>query len=107
MIHICAECEHFLGCGDWDLCCRKQVRRLTYEYCESCEEFEHGVELDPVITANLLGERHAWKPKRKMTYDECVETALELEEQGYEDVQIRNDDKAKFYPLLWMRGRDG
>ena len=42
-----------------------------------------------------------------MAFDECVETAIELEEQGYKDVQIRNDDKAKFYPLLWMRGRDG
>ncbi len=40
MLMICAQCKDYLGAGDWDLCCRKQHRRLTYEYSEACELIE-------------------------------------------------------------------
>lgn len=36
----CGQCEHFLGMGDWDLCCEKQERRLTYENQDACGRFE-------------------------------------------------------------------
>ena len=36
----CGQCAHFLGMGDWDLCCKKQARRLTYEMNDACGEFE-------------------------------------------------------------------
>lgn len=36
----CGQCAHFIGAGDWDLCCRKQARRLTYENDDACPEFE-------------------------------------------------------------------
>lgn len=26
----CGQCEHFLGMGDWDLCCKRQERRLEW-----------------------------------------------------------------------------
>ena len=36
----CGTCKHFTGAGDWDLCCRKSVRRLTYGYDDACEQYE-------------------------------------------------------------------
>jgi hypothetical protein len=38
----CAQCEHYIGCGDWDLCCKRGVRRLCNEDSDAddCEEFE-------------------------------------------------------------------
>ena len=36
----CGECKHYMGYGDWDLCCRLQKRRLCYENTESCEALE-------------------------------------------------------------------
>lgn len=37
---ICAQCKSYVGCGDWDMCCGKQVRRLTYCDSKACDEFE-------------------------------------------------------------------
>lgn len=42
---ICAQCKHYLGCGDWDMCCKKQEERLCYEDtpaydCASFEQME-------------------------------------------------------------------
>lgn len=36
----CGDCKYFLGCGDWDLCCSLQKRRLCYEDNKACEDFE-------------------------------------------------------------------
>lgn len=37
----CSECRFFLGCGDWDLCCALQKRRLLcYGDSTACEGFE-------------------------------------------------------------------
>ena len=53
---------------------------------------------------NACGEDSG--PARKCILDEAgIHRIMRVECQ--EDVQIRNDDKAKLYPLLWMRGRDG
>lgn len=43
---ICAQCKHYLGCGDWDLCCKKQVHRLCYEDtpADDCPSFEQMAE---------------------------------------------------------------
>jgi len=104
-MNICAECLDFIECGDWDLCCKQQVRRLTYEYCEACETFREGREIRPVITATLNGEAKAFKPDGEVTFDECVAKANELASDGYEDVQIRDDRKEQLYPLLWREGQ--
>lgn len=37
---VCGQCAHFIGMGDWDLCCKKQERRLTYAREEACPSFE-------------------------------------------------------------------
>ena len=36
----CGTCKHYTGAGDWDLCCNKSVRRLTYGYDDACEQYE-------------------------------------------------------------------
>ena len=36
----CGQCAHFIGAGDWDLCCGRGVRRLTYEKDTACDGFE-------------------------------------------------------------------
>ena len=36
----CGTCKYYIGAGDWDLCCEKQARRLTYGYNDACEQYE-------------------------------------------------------------------
>ena len=36
----CGTCIHYTGAGDWDLCCMKSMRRLTYGYYDACEKYE-------------------------------------------------------------------
>ena len=41
----CGECAHFLGAGDWDLCCELPhpeypYGHLCYEWTEACERFK-------------------------------------------------------------------
>lgn len=36
---VCAQCSHYIGFGDWRLCCDLKSG-LTYEYTEACEMFE-------------------------------------------------------------------
>lgn len=40
----CGECNNFWDCGDWDLCCALQKRRLCYENDAACEDFERRVD---------------------------------------------------------------
>ena len=40
----CVDCKHFTGAEDYDLCCRKQVRRLTHWSSETCVQFEQETE---------------------------------------------------------------
>lgn len=98
-MHICAECLDFMPCGDWDICCRQQVRRLTYEYSEACESMRPGREINPVVLAKKCGKDKAWKPGADATIDDCIEFARLLD--GYTDVQIRDDKPEEMFPLLW------
>ena len=57
---FCGECTHFIGCGDWNLCCEishptpgERERGLTftcghlcYEGTEACDYFERKVDMD-------------------------------------------------------------
>lgn len=36
---ICGDCRYFLGCGDFDLCCKLQIRRLCYTDTLACANF--------------------------------------------------------------------
>lgn len=36
----CGQCEHYIGMGDWDLCCDIQKMRLCSETTEACDGFE-------------------------------------------------------------------
>ena len=36
---ICGECKHFIGGGDWNLCCDLKYD-LTYETSKACDLFE-------------------------------------------------------------------
>ena len=36
---VCAKCIHFLGMGDWNLCCDKMYG-LCYEDTEACDDYE-------------------------------------------------------------------
>ena len=36
---VCAKCSHFLGMGDWNLCCDKMYG-LRYEDTEACDDYE-------------------------------------------------------------------
>lgn len=45
MDKTCKDCAHFIGCGDWDLCCTESNEGypfgfLCYEDTEACEKFE-------------------------------------------------------------------
>ena len=35
----CGSCKHYLGGGDWNLCCDLKYD-LCYEYTEACEQYE-------------------------------------------------------------------
>jgi hypothetical protein len=35
----CGDCKHFLGCGDWNLCCDLKYD-LCYQDTEVCDKFE-------------------------------------------------------------------
>lgn len=35
----CATCKHFLGCGDWGLCCDLKDG-LCYENTPKCDEYQ-------------------------------------------------------------------
>lgn len=39
LMNKCKDCEHFIGGGDWGLCC-DQKYDLVYESAEACELFE-------------------------------------------------------------------
>lgn len=39
MDSVCAECEHFLGLGDWNLCCDIKCD-LVYSCTSACSSFE-------------------------------------------------------------------
>ena len=36
----CGTCQHFIGAGDWDLCCMISERRLCYKNDDACEKYE-------------------------------------------------------------------
>lgn len=45
--NYCKDCEHFLGGGDWDLCCKNSPKDqvgwcgfLCYEGTPACENFK-------------------------------------------------------------------
>ena len=42
MSRVCGQCSHYMGCGDWDLCCGKQQRSLCYEdtKADDCPAFD-------------------------------------------------------------------
>lgn len=45
MSKTCKDCAHFIGLGDWDLCCTEHHEGypfgfLCYEDTEACEKFE-------------------------------------------------------------------
>lgn len=37
--NACGDCEHFMGFGDFDLCCAIQARRLTSADTPACNRF--------------------------------------------------------------------
>ena len=48
MDKTCKDCIHFIGCGDWDLCCTESHEGypfgfLCYEDTPACEKFEENV----------------------------------------------------------------
>lgn len=46
MSKVCAQCNHYIGGGDWDLCCGKGMQRLCYEdtAADDCVKFEQSAE---------------------------------------------------------------
>lgn len=38
---VCGQCSHYIGCGDWDLCCNQGQKRLCYEDtpADDCQKF--------------------------------------------------------------------
>lgn len=53
---FCRTCKHFMGFGDWDLCCDLShpdypCGFLCYEYTKACERYEEGAN---VISSNTL-----------------------------------------------------
>ena len=42
--NTCEDCQNFIGCGDWSLCCKIKPD-LVYENTPACEKFvrkQHG-----------------------------------------------------------------
>ena len=51
MSKTCKDCDHFMGLGDWDLCCTERHEGypfgfLCYEDTEACKKFKEKVEGD-------------------------------------------------------------
>lgn len=51
MDKTCKDCSHFIGCGDWDLCCTETHEGypfgfLCYEDTPACKKFEEKNECD-------------------------------------------------------------
>ena len=38
--NICGHCKHYIGFGDFDLCCAVKARRLVYADTSACNRFE-------------------------------------------------------------------
>ena len=38
--NVCGYCQHFMGFGDFELCCAIQARRLAYADTPACNRFE-------------------------------------------------------------------
>ena len=36
----CGTCRHFIGAGDFDLCCMLHMRRLCYKDDDACERWD-------------------------------------------------------------------
>lgn len=54
MSNICKDCAHFLGWGDWDLCCTEHhdgypFGFLCYEDTPACEKFIRKLDLDKIL----------------------------------------------------------
>lgn len=43
MSQVCGNCKHFIGGGDWNLCC-DQMYDLCYRYTAACEKYEYSPE---------------------------------------------------------------
>lgn len=74
MSRVCAQCRHYLGCGDWDLCCKKGVQRLCYEDtpADDCEKFEQNHEC--VNASSYVGMFRCSKCGHIFREDETVDT---------------------------------
>jgi len=60
MTNLCVFCKHFIGAGDWDLCCDLKHEGypygfLCYEDTEACDKFEEDY---PAKRAFVAGFRH-------------------------------------------------
>jgi hypothetical protein len=38
--NVCGHCQHYMACGDFDLCCAIQAHRLAYVDTSACNRFE-------------------------------------------------------------------
>ena len=55
MSKTCKDCDHFMGLGDWDLCCTEShdgypFGFLCYEDTEACEKFKEKEDSEPNAT---------------------------------------------------------
>ena len=54
---ICATCKHFIGAGDWNLCCDLKYD-LCYKHTPACENYEY------FHTGGVLAEYMREHPER-------------------------------------------
>lgn len=77
MGRTCGQCEHFIGFGDWDLCCKAQARRLTYNSDFACGKFRQNTACINVSSkvgwfyCSICGEESAGKACEGMRCPSC------------------------------------
>lgn len=43
MADVCGTCRHFIGGGDWNLCCT-EMYDLCYRFTQACDKYEYSAE---------------------------------------------------------------
>ena len=77
MKNFCAFCEHYIGGGDWNLCCR-QWYELCYADTEACEKFKEDPTAKRAFSDGIRMYKAALKNKKPVTnYDLLVSKSPE------------------------------
>ena len=80
MKNFCVFCKHFIGAGDWNLCCdlphpeAAPYGFLCYEETEACEKFEEDYRAKRAFVTGIRMYKAALENERKEASDGPAQT---------------------------------